>query len=298
MPLGYLERRSLPGRLFLVSGRNRSASLDPGSVAAQGRAAAALAARVIEGVTDSAAADIERAQVLTEQALTAAPHSWLAHFAKGQVLRAQNRFEEAILEYETVLAINRSSVFALYVLSECKLYAGSIEELDPACRAGPPARPSRPAARSLVCPNRTGASAAVAHAGSDRMAGKSARRHARSSEHARQPRLGLCPQRRDRRAAAELAEARNLNRDERFSSIARLKAARSFGVPKIRALFETTYIKGLRMAGMAEECAPSPLAGRGASTPSLARAQLRLRRRLGGDRGLSQHQIRHPGRSV
>ena len=96
---------------------------------------------MIEGVTDSAAADIERAQVLTEQTLTAAPHSWLAHFAKGQVLRAQNRFEEAILEYETVLAINRNSVFALYVLSDCKLHAGSIEDSIPlveqALRLGP-----------------------------------------------------------------------------------------------------------------------------------------------------------------
>jgi hypothetical protein len=37
------------------------------------------------------------------------------------------------------------------------------------------------------------------------------------------------------RAVAELAEARRLSGDGRFASIASLKAARSWGVPKIRA---------------------------------------------------------------
>jgi hypothetical protein len=41
--------------------------------------------------------------------------------------------------------------------------------------------------------------------------------------------------------------------DDRYSSITRLKAVRYFGVPKIRALFETTYFAGLRKAGMPEE---------------------------------------------
>jgi hypothetical protein len=54
-------------------------------------------------------------------------------------------------------------------------------------------------------------------------------------------------------AAAELAEARRLSSDDRFSSIARLKAAQYFGVPKVRSLFETTYLRGLRLAGMPEE---------------------------------------------
>jgi hypothetical protein len=55
------------------------------------------------------------------------------------------------------------------------------------------------------------------------------------------------------RAAAELAEARRLSSDGSLSSIARLKAAQYFGVPKIRALFETTLFAGLRKAGMPDE---------------------------------------------
>ena len=54
------------------------------------------------------------------------------------------------------------------------------------------------------------------------------------------------------RAAAELAQARRLIGDDSYSSIAHLKAA-YFGVPKIRALFETTFLAGLRKAGMPEE---------------------------------------------
>jgi predicted Zn-dependent protease len=55
------------------------------------------------------------------------------------------------------------------------------------------------------------------------------------------------------RAAAELAEARRLSSDNRYSSLARLKAAQYLGVASVRALFETTYLAGLRKAGVPEE---------------------------------------------
>ena len=61
------------------------------------------------------------------------------------------------------------------------------------------------------------------------------------------------------RATAELSEARRLSRDDRYSSIARLRAAglgggaNYWGVPKIRALFEATFFTGLRKARMPEE---------------------------------------------
>jgi hypothetical protein len=54
------------------------------------------------------------------------------------------------------------------------------------------------------------------------------------------------------RAIAELAEARRVTLDGRYSSIARLKAVGYFGVPNTRALFEATYFAGLRKAGMEE----------------------------------------------
>ena len=54
-------------------------------------------------------------------------------------------------------------------------------------------------------------------------------------------------------AAAELAEARRLSPDDRYSSIARLRAVEHYGASKIRDLREATYFAGLRKAGMPEE---------------------------------------------
>jgi predicted Zn-dependent protease len=57
------------------------------------------------------------------------------------------------------------------------------------------------------------------------------------------------------RAPAEIAEARRLNGSGPPPTIAQAKAstARDFMAPTIRTLFETTYLAGLRKAGMPEE---------------------------------------------
>jgi hypothetical protein len=52
---------------------------------------------------------------------------------------------------------------------------------------------------------------------------------------------------------ATAAEARRLSLDGRYSSIVHLQATAHHGVPKIRALYETTYFAGLRTPGMPEE---------------------------------------------
>ena len=96
----------------------RALALDPQSVEAQSWLARTLAGRVINQMTDTTAADIARAQRLVGQALAASPRSATVHFAKGEVLRAQNRYEEAIPEYETVLAFDRNWVKAIAHLGE------------------------------------------------------------------------------------------------------------------------------------------------------------------------------------
>ena len=100
----YVERI----RLF-----EHALALDPQSVEAQSRLAGSLAGRVLDGMADSAAADIARAEGLVDQVLAASPRYAYAHLVKGQVLRAQRRWEEAVLEYETALASNRNMVGAL-----------------------------------------------------------------------------------------------------------------------------------------------------------------------------------------
>jgi adenylate cyclase len=54
------------------------------------------------------------------------------------------------------------------------------------------------------------------------------------------------------RAAAELAEARRLSSGGRFSSITSTKAF-YVAVPRIATALETTFLAGLRLAGMREE---------------------------------------------
>jgi predicted Zn-dependent protease len=54
------------------------------------------------------------------------------------------------------------------------------------------------------------------------------------------------------RASAEFAEAQRLS-DNHYPTIASLKAGRYFGVPKIRALYESSFFVGLRKAGMPAE---------------------------------------------
>jgi len=64
-------------------------ALDPQSVEAQSRLATQLIARVLDELTDTAAADIASAKELIDQALAASPSDRDAHFAKGQLLRVQ-----------------------------------------------------------------------------------------------------------------------------------------------------------------------------------------------------------------
>jgi adenylate cyclase len=109
----------------------RALALDPQSVAAQTRLASVLISRVLNGMTDSAAADLARANGLVSQALAASPRHAFTHLAKGQALRAQNRWEEAIPEYETALGLDRNLVLPLSGLAWCKLNTGSTEEVIP-----------------------------------------------------------------------------------------------------------------------------------------------------------------------
>jgi tetratricopeptide (TPR) repeat protein len=99
-------------------------ALDPRSVEVQGLLAFTLTGRVLAGTTNSRAADIRRAVALVEQALAASPRSTIAHYAKGQLLRAEGRCEEAIPEFEAVVASNRNSTGALFHLGKCKIRRG------------------------------------------------------------------------------------------------------------------------------------------------------------------------------
>ena len=156
-------------------------ALDPQSVEAQSLVGDRAHDRVLDGMTDSAAADIARAEGLVGQALAASPRSPLAHFAKGQVLRAQRRFEEAIPEYETVIAFNRNWVGALATLGQCKFLTGSIEETIPLEEQAIRLSPRDPCIGIWYLPDWARASAAIAHRRGDPLARKGAQRQSGTS---------------------------------------------------------------------------------------------------------------------
>jgi lipopolysaccharide biosynthesis regulator YciM len=227
-------------------------ALDPRSVAAHSWLAFTLANRVINQMTDTTASDIARAEGLVGQALAASPRSATVHFAKGEVLRAQKRYEEATPEYETVLAFDRNSASALLALGHCKLMTGSIKELIPLVEQAIRLSPRDPQIAVMYY-----------RIGEVHLLQSCTNKAIPWLEKARSANLELqyvhaflasayALKGETERAAAELAQDRRLIGDDSYSNIAHLKAGH-FGVPKIRALFEATYFAGLRKAGMPEK---------------------------------------------
>jgi adenylate cyclase len=231
----------------------RALALDPRSVEAQSWLASWLAGRVLDGVTDSAAADIERAERLSGRALAASPSNPLAHFAKGQVLRAQRRPEEALLEYETAIAFDRNWVGALFGLSWCKLYIGSIEEVIPLLEQAIRLSPRDPSiwlwyywtGNIHQLQGRTDEAILWMEKGRSINPAVPFPHASLASAYALKGQT--------ERAAAELAEARRLRGEGSFPSITRIRANGYWGVPRVRALFEATFFEGLRKAGVPEE---------------------------------------------
>jgi adenylate cyclase len=249
----YAKPHSRDSHAEAISLYERALELDPGSLEAQSQLATALADRANTGMTDSAAADVARAEELIGKALAASPFDQLAHFAKGVALRVRGRPEEAIPEFEMVLAFNRNETRALFHLGWCKLMTGSIDEVIPLAeqviRLSPrdPYIANRYARIGSVHLLRSHYSDAVLWLEKARSANR-----ALPSVHASLASAYALMSEAER-AATELAEARRLSGDGRYSSVARLKATAYFGVPKIRALHEATYFAGLRKAGMPEE---------------------------------------------
>jgi adenylate cyclase len=232
---------------------DRALALDPGSVEAQSSLAGALAGRVLEGMTDSRAADIVRAEGLIGRALATSPLDPLAHLAKGVVLRVRGRPEEAISEFETVLAFNRNATGALFHLGWCKLMTGSIDEAIPLAEQAIRLSPRDPYIANRY--TRIGWVHLLQSRTDEAILWFEKARSANPM--LRDPHVFLASayglKGEPDRAAAELAEARRLGGEGSFASIARMRATGYYGVPKIRALFDTTYFEGLRKAGVPEE---------------------------------------------
>jgi len=231
-------------------------ALDPRSAEAQSWLAGALAHRVLDAFTASDAADVERAQELVYRALAVSPSSPIAHMANGDVLRAEGRYAEASAEYETVLAINRNATDALDALANCKLMTGSPEDAITLAQEAIRLSPRDPRIGHLHI--RIGQAHLLQLRSDEAIRWLQRARRALpelpfvhlllASAHGLTGDID--------RAAAELGEARLLHGGDRYSSIDHVRAFSGGyrgATPDIRALFDITYLVGLRKAGMPEE---------------------------------------------
>ena len=236
-----------------ISCYERALELDPSSAGAQALLARTLAARAMDGLSESAAGDLARAEELARQALAASWRSPLAHFAKGHVLRAQGRPDEAIPEYDTAIALNRNWVFAYVALGACKLLTGDIEEAIPLAERAIRLSPRDPNIGIMY--GRIGYVHLLQSRIDEAILWCEKARSANPAHPVYRAHLASAYAFNGEmeRAAAELAEAQRLTADGRYSSIARLMAAQYVGVPKISELFENTVLVGLRRAGLPEE---------------------------------------------
>ena len=126
----------LRGRAELANGRRSenianamsnfecALALDPRSAEAAGRLAHALVLRAQYMNPVAAAPDFQRADDLIAQALALSPREPSAHIAKGALLWRMRRWEEAMPEFEAVLAVDRNYPGAVAQLGVCKYLTG------------------------------------------------------------------------------------------------------------------------------------------------------------------------------
>ena len=229
-------------------------ALDPQSAQAQAWLAIALTARVLDFMAGTtAAADIARAEELAERALGALRRSAVTHFAKAQVLRAQHRYREAVPQYEAVLAFNRNWAHAYSHLGWCKFMTGTLDALIPAQEQAIRLSPRDPQIGLFY--SRIGSAYLLESRIEDALIWYEKAHDATPAHPQFRTFVAAASALKGDtgRAAAELAEARRLVGDERYSSIARIRAITSWGEPSVCALAEGTYFAGLRKAGLLEE---------------------------------------------
>ena len=252
--LFFGKSRSLQNTRTAIGWYEQALAVDPQSAEAKTYLAGALVDEVRAFRPKSSTDDLARAEKLIGEALatSAAKTSW-AHYVKGALLRVKGEWRDAIDEFEAALALNHNNTAALQGVGWCKLSIGSLDEVVPLAEKAIRIGPRDPGIGGLYM-----------------MIGDVHTLQAQPQEaivwfEKARATLSAVPQLRSRlasayalagdpeRAAAELAEARKLVGDDRYSSIAHLKAMGNWGVPKVRALFEATFFAGLRKAGMPEE---------------------------------------------
>jgi len=106
----------------------RALQIDPRNVRALTLLAEGTIDRVLEFQSTDRDADIRRADDLVSRALAVDRNAYGAHATKAEVLMAEKRFDEAIVEAEQALALNPSFVSAYTALSTANIFLGRPEK--------------------------------------------------------------------------------------------------------------------------------------------------------------------------
>jgi adenylate cyclase len=247
----------------------RALAADPASIDAQSWLAAGLAGRVLDGMSDSPAEDIQRTEALLAAALAASPRNPFLHYVKGQLLRAVAqgpfgltaearvaRFADAIPEYETVLAANPNNVEVLAHLAWCKFMTGAGEDAIPLLEKSIRLSPSDP--RLYLVYTRLGTVHLFQGHLDEAILWLDKARRANPPFPPPHALLAAAYGLKGdlTRATADLAETREgLKRrnDDRFGTIALVRKNSDWNTPPLRDRFEEFFITGLRKAGLPEE---------------------------------------------
>jgi adenylate cyclase len=236
-----------------ISFFERAMALDPSSVEAQSFLATTLVGRVLDFGSGSEGADIKRAEELAATAVASSPLSSLAHFAKGQVLRAQRHCAEAIPEYEAALASDRNLVGALAAIGRCKILIGPIEEGIAVQEQAIQLSPREPGIANWYF--RIGEAHLLQSHIDEAIVWLEKARNANPAFAFVRAFLAsaYALKGETERAAVEVAEAEKIGGTGSGWSVARWRATERHETPNIRALSEATFLTGLRKAGVPEE---------------------------------------------
>ena len=256
----------LRGRAELANGRRSenianamsnfecALALDPRSAEAAGRLAHALVLRAQYMNPVAAAPDFQRADGLIAQALALSPREPSAHMAKGALLSRMRRWEEAMPEFEAVLAVDRNYPGAVHTLGVCKYLTGgsdreSIALAEQAIRLSPhdPGNSGRYCWIGTVHLMQSRIDEAIPWLEKSR----SARPEDPSADWFLAAAYGLRGD--EQLARARLAEAIRVTASDKYSTIARIRANGELNTPALRDRFESVFLAGLRKAGLPEE---------------------------------------------
>jgi len=247
----------------------RAVAADPGSIDAQSRLADGLAGRVLDGMSDSPAEDIKRAEALLAPALATSPRNPFLHYIKGQVSRAlaqgpfgldaearSARFADAIPEYEIYLATNPNDVGVLAHLAWCKFMTGAEEEAIPLLEKAIRLSPRDP--RLYLFYTRLGTVHLFQGHVDEAILWLEKARRDNPPFPAPHWQLAAAYGLKDdtARAKAELAEAQETlkrRNDDRFGTIALVRKNSDWNTPVLHERFEEFVITGLHKAGLPEE---------------------------------------------